>query len=155
MPATSPVAVGTDENTVKSPRKRNVHMDACSTVDAKKKIVYDTICATAGSCWARSALGRNRKYLDAAFPPESMTVLDTVAKLSLLIFLFLVGLELDLSSIRPVHGAEDPGHLPLRHPAPLRRRHRRHLLRVPRRRAARAPFLVYMGMALSVTANDA
>ncbi|PWA90550.1 cation/H+ exchanger 16 [Artemisia annua] len=47
-----------------------------------------------------SALGRNKAYLDTVFPPISLTVLDTLANLGLLFFLFLVGLELDLNSLR-------------------------------------------------------
>ncbi|KAI3691822.1 hypothetical protein L6452_31624 [Arctium lappa] len=46
-----------------------------------------------------SALGRNKAYLHAVFPPRSLTVLDTLANLGLLFFLFLVGLELDLNSL--------------------------------------------------------
>nr|XP_019708767.1 cation/H(+) antiporter 19 [Elaeis guineensis] len=47
-----------------------------------------------------SALGRNKRFLDSVFPKQSLTVLDTVANLGLLFFLFLVGLELDLRAIR-------------------------------------------------------
>nr|XP_043630991.1 cation/H(+) antiporter 18-like [Erigeron canadensis] len=47
-----------------------------------------------------SALGRNKAYLNTVFPPRSLTVLDTLANLGLLFFLFLVGLELDLHSLR-------------------------------------------------------
>ncbi|XP_071703077.1 cation/H(+) antiporter 18-like [Rutidosis leptorrhynchoides] len=47
-----------------------------------------------------SALGRNTKYLHAVFPKRSLPVLDTLANLGLLFFLFLVGLELDLKSLR-------------------------------------------------------
>lgn len=47
-----------------------------------------------------SALGRNLAYLHTIFPPRSLTVLDTLANLGLLFFLFLVGLELDLKSLR-------------------------------------------------------
>ncbi|EEF51282.1 cation/H(+) antiporter 18 [Ricinus communis] len=47
-----------------------------------------------------SALGRNTDYLHRIFPPRSLTVLDTLANLGLLFFLFLVGLELDLKSLR-------------------------------------------------------
>ncbi|KAI7740179.1 hypothetical protein M8C21_013484 [Ambrosia artemisiifolia] len=47
-----------------------------------------------------SALGRNEAYLHTVFPPRSLTVLDTLANIGLLFFLFLVGLELDLNSLR-------------------------------------------------------
>ncbi|XP_051151268.1 cation/H(+) antiporter 18-like [Andrographis paniculata] len=42
-----------------------------------------------------SAFGRSSKFLNVIFPSESLTVLDTIANLGLLFFLFLVGLELD------------------------------------------------------------
>ncbi|XVF55307.1 hypothetical protein PTKIN_Ptkin06aG0026700 [Pterospermum kingtungense] len=47
-----------------------------------------------------SAFGRNKDYLHHIFPSWSMPVLETVANIGLLFFLFLVGLELDLTSIR-------------------------------------------------------
>lgn len=47
-----------------------------------------------------SALGRNKNFLHTIFPSNSMTLLDTIANIGLLFFLFLVGLELDLKSIR-------------------------------------------------------
>ncbi|XP_018478504.1 LOW QUALITY PROTEIN: cation/H(+) antiporter 20 [Raphanus sativus] len=47
-----------------------------------------------------SALGRNTTYMDRIFPKWSMPILESVASIGLLFFLFLVGLELDLSSIR-------------------------------------------------------
>lgn len=47
-----------------------------------------------------SALGRNKHYLDKVFPAKSLPVLDTLANLGLLFFLFLIGLELDLKSLR-------------------------------------------------------
>ncbi|MCL7022631.1 hypothetical protein MKW94_021301 [Papaver nudicaule] len=47
-----------------------------------------------------SALGRNKVYLDRVFPSWSAPILETVASIGLLFFLFLVGLELDLTSIR-------------------------------------------------------
>ncbi|XP_022767520.1 cation/H(+) antiporter 20 [Durio zibethinus] len=47
-----------------------------------------------------SAFGRSKDYLHRIFPSWSMPVLETVASIGLLFFLFLVGLELDLSSIR-------------------------------------------------------
>ncbi|XP_077251247.1 cation/H(+) antiporter 18-like [Tasmannia lanceolata] len=46
-----------------------------------------------------SALGRNTNYLHAIFPARSLTVLDTLANLGLLFFLFTVGIELDLNAI--------------------------------------------------------
>uniref|UniRef100_A0A7N0TQH2 Cation/H+ exchanger domain-containing protein n=1 Tax=Kalanchoe fedtschenkoi TaxID=63787 RepID=A0A7N0TQH2_KALFE len=46
-----------------------------------------------------SALGRNKTYLDTVFPTESLTVLDTLANIGLMFFLFLVGLELDVKSL--------------------------------------------------------
>ncbi|XP_050228563.1 cation/H(+) antiporter 18-like [Mercurialis annua] len=46
-----------------------------------------------------SALGRSEKFLHAVFPPESLPVLDTLANIGLIYFLFLVGLELDFKSI--------------------------------------------------------
>ncbi|KAL4346897.1 hypothetical protein GQ457_17G007990 [Hibiscus cannabinus] len=47
-----------------------------------------------------SALGRNHAYIHRIFPSWSMPLLESVATLGLLFFLFLVGLELDLTSIR-------------------------------------------------------
>ncbi|KAK7378556.1 hypothetical protein VNO80_04000 [Phaseolus coccineus] len=47
-----------------------------------------------------SALGRNKSYLHRMFPSWSTPTLESVASIGLLFFLFLVGLELDLNSIR-------------------------------------------------------
>nr|XP_043631334.1 cation/H(+) antiporter 20 [Erigeron canadensis] len=47
-----------------------------------------------------SALGRNQNYMHKIFPRWSTPILESVASIGLLFFLFLVGLELDLSSIR-------------------------------------------------------
>ncbi|KAF1876037.1 hypothetical protein Lal_00006668, partial [Lupinus albus] len=47
-----------------------------------------------------SAIGRSEKFLDTFFPKKSLTVLDTLANVGLLFFLFLVGLELDMRSIK-------------------------------------------------------
>ncbi|KAK6943682.1 Cation/H+ exchanger [Dillenia turbinata] len=47
-----------------------------------------------------SAIGRNHAYMNRIFPKWSTPILETVASIGLLFFLFLVGLELDLNSIR-------------------------------------------------------
>ncbi|KAF3449263.1 hypothetical protein FNV43_RR09991 [Rhamnella rubrinervis] len=47
-----------------------------------------------------SAFGRNKYYLHRIFPKWNTPVLESVANIGLLFFLFLVGLELDLTSIR-------------------------------------------------------
>ncbi|GAB4857468.1 Cation/H(+) antiporter 18, variant 2 [Ancistrocladus abbreviatus] len=51
-----------------------------------------------------SALGRDKSYLEAIFPSKSFTVLDTLANLGLIFFLFLAGLEIDLKSLRQTGG---------------------------------------------------
>ncbi|KAK2991318.1 hypothetical protein RJ640_014462, partial [Escallonia rubra] len=47
-----------------------------------------------------SAFGRNQEYMRQIFPKWSTPILESVASIGLLFFLFLVGLELDLNSIR-------------------------------------------------------
>lgn len=46
-----------------------------------------------------SALGRNKLYMANIFPPQSMPTLEVFADMGLLFFLFMVGLELDLKQI--------------------------------------------------------
>ena len=41
-----------------------------------------------------SAIGRNRTYLKTIFPPESLPLLSVVANLGLVLYLFVVGMEL-------------------------------------------------------------
>ncbi|CAI0381552.1 unnamed protein product, partial [Linum tenue] len=47
-----------------------------------------------------SAFGRNHHYMHRVFPKWSAPILESAASIGLLFFLFLVGLELELSSIR-------------------------------------------------------
>lgn len=56
-----------------------------------------------------SAFGRNKQYLHKIFPSWSTPILETVASIGLLFFLFLVGIELDLSSIRRRNGRSAVG----------------------------------------------
>ncbi|KAF9623855.1 hypothetical protein IFM89_005440, partial [Coptis chinensis] len=46
-----------------------------------------------------SALGHNKSYLHHGFLAKSLTVVDTLANIGLLLFLFLVGIELDPKSL--------------------------------------------------------
>ncbi|XP_061368818.1 cation/H(+) antiporter 15-like [Gastrolobium bilobum] len=47
-----------------------------------------------------SVLGRNEKYGSTVFPLKSVVVLETMANIGVIYFLFLVGLEMDLSFIK-------------------------------------------------------
>lgn len=100
-----------------------------------------------------SAFGRNKSYLNAIFPAKSLTVLDTLANLGLLFFMFLVGLELDLKALRQT-GKKTFSIALAGISLPF-------ILGVGTSFALRAtiskgvegpPFLVFMGVALSITA---
>lgn len=47
-----------------------------------------------------SALGRNQTYMQRVFPAWSTTILESVANIGLIFFLFIVGLDLELRSIQ-------------------------------------------------------
>ncbi|XP_021838512.1 cation/H(+) antiporter 18-like [Spinacia oleracea] len=100
-----------------------------------------------------SALGRNKAFLHAIFPPKSLPVLDTLANLGLIFFLFLVGLELDLKALRKtgkktmsiaVAGISLPFAMGIGTSFILRA--------TISQGVSQGPFLVFMGVALSITA---
>ncbi|KAL3635652.1 Cation/H(+) antiporter 18 [Castilleja foliolosa] len=100
-----------------------------------------------------SAFGRNKKFLNTIFPPKSLTVLDTLANLGLLFFLFFVGLELDTKSLRrtgkkvlsiALAGITLPFALGIGTSFVLRE--------TVSKDVSEGPFLIFMGVALSITA---
>ncbi|BBN08303.1 K+:H+ antiporter [Marchantia polymorpha subsp. ruderalis] len=100
-----------------------------------------------------SALGRNKAYMTNLFPKESIAILETFANMGLLFFLFMVGLELDLKALRRV-GSQSLAIagvgmlLPFSLGVGVS-----FVLRATIAKGTDfAPFLVFMGVALSITA---
>ncbi|TKY54353.1 Cation/H(+) antiporter 19 [Spatholobus suberectus] len=100
-----------------------------------------------------SAIGRNEKFLNAVFPKKSITVLDTLANIGLLFFLFLVGLELDMRAIRRSgHKALGIALCGITVPFVLGIGTSLALRATVSKGAEPVSFLVFMGVALSITA---
>ncbi|WJX60256.1 Cation/H(+) antiporter 18 [Trifolium repens] len=100
-----------------------------------------------------SALGRNKSYLHAVFPPKSLPVLDTLANLGLIFFLFLAGIELDPKSLRQTGGRVLAiAMVGISLPFALGIGSSFVLKETIAKDVNTSAFLVYMGVALSITA---
>jgi Kef-type K+ transport system membrane component KefB len=56
------------------------------------KVIFEII---GGILLGPSAIGRNQNYLDTIFPASSLSLISVVANLGLVLYLFIVGMELD------------------------------------------------------------
>ncbi|KAK7388331.1 hypothetical protein VNO78_23145 [Psophocarpus tetragonolobus] len=100
-----------------------------------------------------SAIGRSEKFLNTVFPKKSITVLETLANIGLLFFLFLVGLELDMRAIgRTGHKALGIALCGITLPFVFGIGTSFALRATVAKGADPIPFLVFMGVALSITA---
>ena len=100
-----------------------------------------------------SAFGRNKAYLNAIFPDVSVIILDVFADMGLLFFLFMVGLELDMVQIRKTGKqalAIAAAGISLPFVAGVGVSVVLHQTIAPD--GAFGPFLVFMGVAMSITA---
>lgn len=100
-----------------------------------------------------SAFGRNAKYITNIFPTQSVIILETFADMGLLFFLFMVGLELDLKQIRKTGGhalAIAAAGISLPFVAGVGVSFVLHNTIATEGKFA--PFLVFMGVAMSITA---
>ncbi len=60
------------------------------------KVIFEII---GGILLGPSAIGRDAKYLERIFPLESLNSLKLVAEIGLVLYLFLVGMELDIDKL--------------------------------------------------------
>ncbi|KAG2402601.1 Cation/H(+) antiporter 17 Protein CATION/H+ EXCHANGER 17 [Vigna angularis] len=67
-------------------------------VEAARNLLKDTYGLGEEILLGSLAIGRNEKFLNTIFPQKSLTVLETVAHLGLIFFLFLVGVALSITA---------------------------------------------------------